>query len=480
MKKSQSIFLLSGLVPLVAAPIAIVASCSSDTATTTFSLKTNVTLTGLADDQKDPNQYAGAGADTKKKLADLIVAKKDQIFNNPSADLKAEQIQITNDVTANTNDGSLTFKLKVVSTATPPTDLIGETDVTLKGFTATQTPVTPTPLDEAVTKIEQAYDAKTFKLKDDKQTIPKSEIDALKTDPSNFLTNYTQGLPTDLGQGFTTKVTTDNFNVEDKPAGSKQAQQPTIKQQLFKFKVTVVDAQQKEKTTKEFSFEFTLQETTTKVQTTAKASVNATEFNLQGDKVSVAQQKLTKTWVVTNIAKLVNGDQEVTAEADVTALTVTPNAQDSTKLTLTFKLAAQKWYDNNGALGSAESADFSVEITGFTKAAQLTVKKQEFTTSELGQGFETKPFAELNQEMNRAAWLLNNREKYLNGDLVPGTTDKNFIQSGVRINFVQKTGDPAKADMTFSIAAGRSYDAQGRVTTTATPITFTVTNIRTN
>ena len=31
MKKSQSIFLLSGLVPLVAAPIAIVASCSNDT-----------------------------------------------------------------------------------------------------------------------------------------------------------------------------------------------------------------------------------------------------------------------------------------------------------------------------------------------------------------------------------------------------------------------------------------------------------------
>ena len=480
MKKSQSIFHLSGLVPLVAAPIAIVASCSSDTATTTFSLKTNVTLTDLTDDQKDPNQYAGA--DNKQKLAELIVAKKDQIFNNPPADLKVEQIQITNDVIANTNDGSLTFKLKVISTATSPTDLITETDVTLKGFTATQTPVTPTPLDEAVTKIEQAYDAKTFKLKDDKQTIPQSEIDALKTDPSNFLTNYTQGLPTDLGQGFTTKVTTDNFNVENKPAGSKQAQQPTTKQQLFKFKVTVVDAQQKEKTTKEFSFEFTLQEAPApinKVTTTAKTSVNASEFNLQGDKVSVAQPKLTKTWVVTNIAKLVNGDQEVTAEADVTALTVTPNAQDSTKLTLTFKLAAQKWYDNNGALGSAESADFRVEIIGFAKAAQLAVKKPEFQASELGADFGTKTFAELNQLMNRAAWLFGNKEKYLNGDLVPGTTDKNFIQSGVRINFVQKTNDQTKADMTFSIAAGRSYDAQGRVTTAATRITFTVTNIAT-
>ena len=137
MKKSQSIFLLSGLVPLVAAPVAIVASCSSDSTATTFSLKTNVTLTGLADNEKDPNQYAGA--DNKKKLADLIFAKKDQIFNNPPADLKVDQIQITNDVTANTNDGSLTFKLKVISTATPTTDLIAETDVVLKGFTANQT-----------------------------------------------------------------------------------------------------------------------------------------------------------------------------------------------------------------------------------------------------------------------------------------------------------------------------------------------------
>ena len=60
---------------------------------------------------------------------------------------------------------------------------------------------------------------------------------------------------------------------------------------------------------------------------------------------------------------------------------------------------------------------------------------------------------------------------------MPGTTDRNFISGG--ITFVQKTNDQTKADMTFSIAAGRSYDAQGRVTTAATRITFTVTNIAT-
>ena len=478
MKKSQSIFLLSGLVPLVAAPIAIVASCSSDTAaTTTFSLKgTDITLSNLTDQEKVLSQYTG---DSKDSLINLILAKKAEIFNNPPADLKNTQIEIPGTVTADETVGSLTFEFKVKSSTENTADLISLTRVVLKGFATTQTPDTQTPLDQAVNKIEQAYDAKTFKLKDDKQTIPQSEIDALKADPSNFLTNYTQGLPADLGQGFTTKVTADNFNVEDKPAGSKQAQQPTTKQQLFKFKVTVVDAQQKEKTTKEFNFEFTLQEAPApinKVTTTAKASVNASEFNLQGDKVSVAQPKLTKAWIVTNIAKLVDGDQEVTAEADVTALTVTPNAQDSTKLTLTFKLAAQKWYESENTLGQAESADFSVEITGFTKATQLAVKKPEFQASELGQDFGTKPFNELNQLINSAAWLFNNREKYLNGDLVSGTNAGNFIQRGT-ISFQQQT-DQTKAVMTFSIAAGRSYDAQGRVTTTATQITFTVINIQ--
>ena len=257
MKKSQSIFLLSGLVPLVAAPIAIVASCSSDSTATTFSLKTNVSLTGLTDDQKDPSQYAGAG--NKKKLADLIVAKKDQIFNNPPADLKAEQIQITNDVTANTNDGSLTFKLKVVSTANPPADLIAETDVTLKGFTATQTSDTPeqTLINTAIAEIEKAHADKTFKLKANKQTIPQNEIDALKSNPENFLTQYTDGLP-QLDNALTTTVKKGNFSVADKATGSKQQQ--ADKQQTITFKVTVSHSTAKlESDTKDLTFDFTLQ-----------------------------------------------------------------------------------------------------------------------------------------------------------------------------------------------------------------------------
>ena len=286
MKKSQSIFLLSGLVPLVAVPIAIVASCSSDSTATTFSLKTNVTLTDLTDDQKDPSQYAGAGADSKKKLADLIVAKKDQVFNNPPADLKAEQIQITNDVTANTNDGSLTFKLKVVSTANPPADLIVETDVTLKGFTATQTPATPeqTLVNNAVAEIEKVYDAKTFKLKDDKKTLTQAEVDALKAKPSDFLTNtYTEGLP-NLDQNLESTITANNFTVAPKQTGTKQQQS---QQQSITLKVTVTHKTSKDaKDTKDLTFDFTLQANTApapaKQQTVAKETVEAATLGLNG------------------------------------------------------------------------------------------------------------------------------------------------------------------------------------------------------
>ena len=95
MKKSQSIFLLSDLVPLVAAPIVIVALCSNDTtATTTFALKNDITLTGLQQAELYPNQYVN----DKPKLINLIVAKKTEIFNNPPADLIAIQIEIVGDV----------------------------------------------------------------------------------------------------------------------------------------------------------------------------------------------------------------------------------------------------------------------------------------------------------------------------------------------------------------------------------------------
>ena len=70
-------------------------------------------------------------------MINLIVAKKDQVFNNPPADLVAAQIEIVGDVTADAAAGTLSFKLKVKTTGQNPTDLIPESPVVLKGFTKT-------------------------------------------------------------------------------------------------------------------------------------------------------------------------------------------------------------------------------------------------------------------------------------------------------------------------------------------------------
>ena len=218
-----------------------------------------------------------------------------------------------------------------------------------------------------------------------------------------------------------------------------------------------------------------------KVQTTAKTGVTATDLGLNSDKVTVAKTKMNENWIVQNIGKLVDGDHEVNEEADITSLTVTPDPQDSKKLTLIFKLAAGSYYSANDTIANAESNDFSFEIEGFAKAEKAAVKKAEFKASELGgEEFKSKDFNGLNNAMNTVRWLFPNKEKYLQGDLTPETTQDNFIakkplpNENTVIVFKKSTTDSNKVIMKFPIQEGRTYDEQGLVKTDVTEITFTV------
>ena len=488
MKKSQSIFLLSGLVPLVAAPIAIVASCSNDTTAVKSESQVEAErLNGLIQSSKikilsgketlNDAMLAEINNNPNKLLSDYLdkkeLALNEEKFTYNIAELAG--VEPKQDTTAKT----ISFKFRVVNKTNA-----GETYDSVVASVAYQYQATgqnpsaeQTLVNNAVAEIEKAHQAKTFKLKPAKETIAKNDIDALAANPANFLSEYTDGLP-QINSPLSATVKKGNLSFAPKQSLTRQQQA----QHTITFKVTVSHTTAKvESDTQNLTFDFTLQDTASpnKVATAAKTGVTATALGLQADKVPVAQTKLNQAWVVANITKLLDGDQEVTADNDTLALTVTPNNQDSTKLTLSFKLAPQKWYQADGTLGSAESAVFSFDITGFTKADQAQVKKTEFEAGELGTDFATKTFAELNTVMNSSAWLFDNREKYLSGDLVPGTNARNFVQqSGTPITFTQKANDQTKADMTFSIATGRSYDDQGRVTTTPTRITFTVTNIR--
>ena len=141
------------MTPLVIAPIAIVASCGSgtssnndanggsndkpnndanggsDNTTPVFSIKTDVTLIGLYPSESNPEQY-----NDPEKLMTLLFDYKKQIFNNPAYGLVYKfQIRL-GQIKINIPDGSISFKVKIISPDDPNTDLIPVTDVTLRGF----------------------------------------------------------------------------------------------------------------------------------------------------------------------------------------------------------------------------------------------------------------------------------------------------------------------------------------------------------
>ena len=262
MKKSQSIFLLSGLVPLVAAPIAIVASCSNDTTTVKSESQVEAErLNGLIQSSKIKIQ------DSKQVLDD---DKLKDLKDNPNKlltdylDLQAlelKQDKFTYNIIdlagvepkqdANPQPKTLSFKFKVVNkTNEKETYDSAVASVAYQYQAAAQPPTEPTPLEKAVKAIEDAHKAGTFKLKDDKKVIPNDQINDLTA--ANFLSNYVEGLPV-LESGLTASVKPTNFNISDKTTKDKT--------QVIKFKVTVSEGANKgEKDTSELTFEFTLQD----------------------------------------------------------------------------------------------------------------------------------------------------------------------------------------------------------------------------
>ena len=485
MKKSQSIFLLSGLVPLVAAPIAIVASCSNDT--TAVKTETQQEIDRLNKDVIqssklkikegtvfNDDQLKALKAEPNKLLSDYLdkteLGLKEDKFNYEIVDLAG--VEPKQDATPQAK--TMNFKFKVTNKQTTSEAALISSQATV-AYQYQQGAAAENPaLAKAVTTIETAHNDKSFKLKTAKATMSQDDVDKLTANPSLLLTTeFTDGFPK-LDQGITASITNTqaNFQIVDR----KQAQGTTNK--TIQFKVTVSDAQKAEKETKQLTFDFTLQvaaqPTPVKQQTVAKTSVTAGSLGLTG-KVAAEQSKLNSNFIFQNITKLVDGDHAVTKAADVTDVVVTPDQNDSKQLTLAFKLAANTYYVAGGTLGQAKSENFSIPITGFAKATKAAPKKAEFRASELGQGFESKTYAELNTAINSRNWLFTNKEKYLSGDLTGGTTAQNFVHNSgsTSITFPEVAGQQ-KATMTFSVAAGRTYDDQGIVSTAPTQITFTV------
>ena len=377
MKKSQSIFLLSGLVPLVAAPIAIVASCSSETKTE--SQVEAERLNGLIQSSKikiqegkqtlDDAKLSEIKNDPNKLLSDYLdkgeLALKEDKFTYNIIDLAG--VEPKQD--ANPQPKTLSFKFKVVNKTNDKETY--DSAVASVAYQYQATPQSPeqTLINTAIAEIEKAHTEKTFKLKDDKQTITQNEIDTLVANPANFLTQYTVGLPSSIDKSLTTTVKKGNFSVADKATGSKQQ---ADKQQTITFKVTVSHSATKlESDTKDLTFDFTLQGSQQPVQK-PETQTNA--------EVPVASLALNSTPNKDEIKPLVNeakifekkdvifkqGADLITAASDINTITwEDDSAGNATKIVLKFKVAANKWYGANGQIGTTVK-DLSVTITGLS------------------------------------------------------------------------------------------------------------------
>ena len=273
MKKSQSIFLLSGLVPLLAAPIAIVASCS-DTVKSESQVEAE-RLNGLIQSSKikiqegkqtlDDAKLTEIKNDPNKLLSDYLdkgeLALKEDKFTYNIIDLA--EVQPKQD--ANLQPKTFSFKFKVTNKANNSETFDSAVASVAYQYQTTSQTADQVLVSQAVTKIEEEFDAKRFKLKAGKETLTSDEISALKTTPSNFLTNtYTEGFP-NLDANLESTITVNNFAVAPKQTGSRQQQQP--QQQTITLKVTVTHKTSKYASdTKSLTFDFTLQEAQPPVQ----------------------------------------------------------------------------------------------------------------------------------------------------------------------------------------------------------------------
>ena len=376
MKKSQSIFLLSGLVPLVAAPIAIVASCSSDNTTTTSQnaqdevKRLNELITSSKFKIKDGTTFDQAQIDELKKTPDKLLT--DYL---DKTELKLDENKFTYNVetdgfsvtppTDNTKDGTINFKIKVTNKSTT-TETATTNAATVAYKPSNQATPTNPLLDEAVKKIQDAHSAKTFKLKTAKETMTEADVTKLTADPNLLLKDeFTDGFPA-LEQGITASINKTNFSIVDK----KQAQ-GTAK--TIQFKVTVTDAQKVEKDTQQLSFDFTLQaaqqptqkletQTNTEITVASLALTNATPTRDEIKQGLVNEAKIFEKKDV--IFK--QGADLITAASDINTITWEDVASDATKVVLKFKVAANKWYGPNGQVGTTVK-DLSVTITGLNQ-----------------------------------------------------------------------------------------------------------------
>ena len=232
-------------------------------------------------------------------------------------------------------------------------------------------------------------------------------------------------------------------------------------------------------------------ESTAKKETTAKSEIKISQFaevaentTSQEFKSEFDSKELTskQELVFNKVANLLDGDHEVKQTNQIINPTLTAVTDDETKLTLSFKLAANTWYGSDGKLGTTESSDFTITITEFSTdqpkpTGEHTTAKSEVDVTTLDTSIEDidiDNFKQINETQLKQL-ISDKKELFFNGDNnIKGESD---IQSA---ELEDVSGDKTKLKLKVILKAEKWYDDKNTLgKTESEEFVITLTNFKT-
>ena len=210
--------------------------------------------------------------------------------------------------------------------------------------------------------------------------------------------------------------------------------------------------------------------------TSQSVSIAVNDLDPEFNKIIVhtAQSIINNDWIIANKAKLLRGTLDLfNAAADVKNLSLEINGSQTTKANLRFDVAAQKSYLANGQINNSP-VTITIELTGFESTQPITIKALELDASTIDQRLNDKITAAMASPIVNAQWIINNKTKLLNGSLEL-LTKASDIQN---LNFAMDAQERNKANLSFTVAAQKSFTNQGTINPNEVPINFKLSGFK--
>ena len=210
--------------------------------------------------------------------------------------------------------------------------------------------------------------------------------------------------------------------------------------------------------------------------TSQSTSIDVNQLDHQFSQIIVhtAQNIINNDWIIANKTKLLRGTLDLfNAAADVENLSLEINGSETTKANLRFDVAAQKSYLANGQINGSP-VRITIELTGFKTTQPITIKALELDANTVDNQLNEQITAVMASPIINAQWIINNKEKLLNGSLEL-LTEASDIQN---LKFVMDVQERNKANLSFTVAAQKSFTNQGAINPGEVPINFKLSGFK--